>query len=278
MVMIRDILMYMDRTFVKQTKKVPVYNMGLTKFYHNVARHTNVKERLQMLILSNIARERSGEQIDFVLVKNILFMLVDLGVNSRKVYQQDFERSFLMTSQTFYHEESLKYLTENTCPAYMKKAEDRLMEEQNRVSRYLHESTGPKLIRIVEGELIHRHAQALVAMENSGCVVMFRNNKTLDLARLYRLFRRVPETLKHVEESMRLYIVEVGKSYVKDQEEDKDPVKFIGALLGMRDKYAAIVKDSFMGDKLLEKCMKESFEGKYCIVCFQKNIFPFSLT
>ena len=73
----------------------------------------------------------------------------------------------------------------------MKKAEDRLNEEQNRVSRYLHETTGPKLIRIVEGELIHMHAQALVNMENSGCVVMFRDDKKNDLARLYRLFRRV---------------------------------------------------------------------------------------
>lgn len=84
--------------------------------------------------------------------------------------------------------------------------------------------------------------------------------KKNDLARLYRLFRRVPETLKHVEASMRVYIVEVGKSYIKDQEEDKDPVKFIDAILSMRDKYSNLVSESFMGDKLLEKCMKESFE------------------
>jgi cullin 3 len=252
--------MYMDRTFVKQTKRVPVYSMGLRTFLDNVARHKDVKERLQMLILSNIARERSGEQIDFVLVKNILSMLVALGVNSRKVYQHDFERSFLDTSRTFYHEESLRYLTENTCPDYLRKAEQRLNEEQNRVKRYLHETTGPKLIRIVEGELVHQHAQALVNMQNSGCVVMFRDNKCDDLARLYRLFYRVPETLKHVEATMRSYIVEVGKSYIKDQQEDKDPVKFIDAVLHMRDKYSVLVSDAFNSDKLLERCMKESFE------------------
>jgi len=70
----------------------------------------------------------------------------------------------------------------------------------------------------------------------------------------------VPETLRHVELKMRSYIVEVGQTYIKDQEEDKDPVKFIDALLSMRTKYANIVHESFSNDKLLEKCMKESFE------------------
>ena len=39
MMMIRDILMYMDRTFVRTTKRVPVYHMGLRLFLENVARH-----------------------------------------------------------------------------------------------------------------------------------------------------------------------------------------------------------------------------------------------
>ena len=92
MVMIRDILMYMDRTFVKQTKKDPVYHMGLKCFLKNVGRHREVRDRLQKILLTNIAKERDGEQIDFVLLKNILYMLVTLGITSKKIYQHDFER------------------------------------------------------------------------------------------------------------------------------------------------------------------------------------------
>lgn len=51
MQMVRDILMYMDRTFVSFNKKMPVYEMGLVVFRDTVARHEKVKGRLQALIL-----------------------------------------------------------------------------------------------------------------------------------------------------------------------------------------------------------------------------------
>ena len=51
MQMVRDILMYMDRTYVSFNKKMPVYEMGLVVFRDTVARHENVKGRLQSLLL-----------------------------------------------------------------------------------------------------------------------------------------------------------------------------------------------------------------------------------
>lgn len=51
MQMVRDILMYMDRTYVTFNKKMPVYEMGLVVFRDTVARHEKVKGRLQRLLL-----------------------------------------------------------------------------------------------------------------------------------------------------------------------------------------------------------------------------------
>lgn len=51
MQMVRDILMYMDRTYVSSKKKMPVYEMGLVVFRDTVARHEKVKGRLQSLLL-----------------------------------------------------------------------------------------------------------------------------------------------------------------------------------------------------------------------------------
>ena len=56
---------------------------------------SQVKDRLRTILLENIERERRGEIIDRVLLKSTLSMLMHLGIKSREVYEQDFERHFL---------------------------------------------------------------------------------------------------------------------------------------------------------------------------------------
>ena len=43
MQMIRDILMYLDRTYVEHNNKMPVYDAGLECFLDRVARHERIK-------------------------------------------------------------------------------------------------------------------------------------------------------------------------------------------------------------------------------------------
>lgn len=194
MMMVRDILMYMDRTYVTQNKKTPVYDLGLIIFRDTIARHDKVRDRLRHILLDNIHKERQGQQVDRMLMKNTLGMLVELGVDGPSVYEEDFESYFLETTKTFYSQESLEFLGNNTCPDYLSKAEKRLNEEAARVTHYLSISTEPKLKQIIEQELISKHATTLVEMENSGCVPMLKDNKVEDLKRMYDLFTRVPST------------------------------------------------------------------------------------
>ena len=102
MVMIRDILMYMDRTYVVQKKKIPVYDRGLLIFRDQITRADSVKDRLLTILLGNVERERRGEIIDRVLIKSTLSMLMHLGVKQREVYEVDFERPFLEATAAFY--------------------------------------------------------------------------------------------------------------------------------------------------------------------------------
>ena len=78
MVMIQDILMYMDRTYVTQNRRLPVYQMGLQIFLDSVARHPRVRSRVQGLLLGHIQAEREGHLIDHGLIRTILSMLADL--------------------------------------------------------------------------------------------------------------------------------------------------------------------------------------------------------
>lgn len=47
-------------------------------------------------------RERKGEVVDRIAIKNGCQMLMVLGINSRSVYEEDFERPFLQQSAEFY--------------------------------------------------------------------------------------------------------------------------------------------------------------------------------
>jgi len=143
----------------------------------------------------------------------------------------------------------------------MRKAEARLQEEQQRVAHYLSSSTEQKLKRVVEHELIQRHASALVEMENSGCASMFNDGKVDDLKRMYRLFSRVPETLQLLCTALSKHIKARGSQLVRDQDEQRDPVVFVQELLNLRDKYGRFITESFRGAKNFEKVMKEAFEA-----------------
>lgn len=53
-------------------------------------------------LLGMVMRERKGEVVDRLAIKNACQMLMVLGINSRSVYEEDFERPFLFQSAEFY--------------------------------------------------------------------------------------------------------------------------------------------------------------------------------
>jgi len=261
MVMIRDILMYMDRNFVSQYKKVPVYEMGLIIFRENVSGHPRVKSRLLTLMLDNIAAERRGEQVDRILLKHTVNTLVELGVQGKNIYRECFEDQFLDHTRKFYQDESVQYISQNTCSDYLKKAEKRIREEKSRVENYLHESTMEKIQELCDEEWILAHYKPLIHMENSGCAWMFEHDKVPDLERMHLLFNRVPQTLKEVQKVMIDCICEAGRDILSDPEKVKDPVSFISAILSLKHKYDQFVKESFKESKEFQLTLKQAFES-----------------
>ena len=92
-------------------------------------------------------------------MKNVLAMLQEIGQDGSQVYERDFEKQFLQSTKEFYRSESLDYLSRNSCPDYINKAERRLNEEQSIITNYLSSTTESKLMQIVETELIQEHAK-----------------------------------------------------------------------------------------------------------------------
>ncbi|KAM7508028.1 hypothetical protein LguiA_018481 [Lonicera macranthoides] len=163
--MIRDILMYMDRTFIPSTHKTPVHELGLNLWRDNIVRSDKIQSRLQDILLELVQKERTGEVINKGLMRNIIKMLMDLGSS---VYQEDFEKPFLDVSADFYRGESQQFIECCDCGDYLKKVEKRLNEEIDQVSHYLDLKSEAKITNVVDTEMIESHMKRLVHTENSG--------------------------------------------------------------------------------------------------------------
>lgn len=255
--MIRDILMYMDRTFVPSTHKTHVHELGLNLWRDNIVRSSKIQMRLLSMLLELILKERDGEVINRGLMRNIIKMLMDLGSS---VYQENFEKPFLEVSADFYRAESQRFIECCDCGDYLKKAEKRLNEEIERVSHYLDPKTELKITNVVEKEMIENHMPRLVHMENSGLVNMLLDDKYEDLRRMYNLFRRVPSGLATIRDVMTSHIREIGKQLVTDPEKLKDPVEFVQCLLNEKDKYDNVIILAFNNDKTFQNALNSSFE------------------
>lgn len=88
-----------------------------------MVRYGRIRDHLRKTLLDMVMLERKGEVIDHLAIKNACQMLTVLGIDSRWVYEEDFERPFLTQSAAFYKMESQKFLGENNASVYIKKVE-----------------------------------------------------------------------------------------------------------------------------------------------------------
>jgi len=260
MTMVQDILMYMDKTYCRLKKKEPVYSMGLLQFRDHVIMRGNVSQRLKVLLLDCIHKERSHENVDRLLLKKCLSMLVDVNVRNTDVYIRVFEDDLLKTTAEFYMHESQMFMSQNTVSDYLKKIERRILEEEDRAATYLDKSTHPKLRKVVQEELITKYAKQLVENKSSGCVHMFENDMVDDLNRMFRLFSKVPRTLEFIRGCMSKLVKDTGTAIVQDPVNLKQPKLFVQKVLDCRKKYDNFVKKAFNEDRIFTRDLKESLE------------------
>jgi cullin 3 len=280
MVMIRDILMYMDRVYVQTYNVEPVYNLGLILFRDTVVHFPQIKDHLRQILLDMVQKERRGELTDRGSIKNACQMLMTLGLDSRQVYYEDFEEPFLAQSAEFYRCESQRFLAENSSSVYIRKVDERIKEEIERANHYLDKSTEQRIVKVLEDELISAHMKTIVEMENSGVYHMLKHDKHEDLSYMYKLFHRVPNGLQSVADCMSLYLREQGRNLVSLDHENnaststavatangqnsedfgKTPITFIQSLLDLKERFDYFLHVSFNDDKLFKQKINSDFE------------------
>ncbi|RZS00016.1 hypothetical protein BHM03_00029656 [Ensete ventricosum] len=253
---IRDLVALMDTTYVSESHKTPVLSLGLDLWRDNVIHSKEIQARLPRALLRILQRERMGEVIIRDSVKNTKTLIMYLEPSS---YQKDFEKPFLDDSAIFYAGESQVLMERCHCGEYLQMVERRLREEKERASHYLDDSTEPKIISIVEEEMIAKHMRSLVHMD-SGLVSMLLRDEYEDLGRMYSLLRRCAGGVSTIRDLVTSHLRETGKQLVTDAASSRNPVDLVRRLLDTKDKYDRIIAGVFGDDKTFQTAVSTSFE------------------
>eukprot|EP00191_Tetraselmis_sp_GSL018_P009710 CAMPEP_0177609228 /NCGR_PEP_ID=MMETSP0419_2-20121207/18950_1 /TAXON_ID=582737 /ORGANISM="Tetraselmis sp., Strain GSL018" /LENGTH=732 /DNA_ID=CAMNT_0019104085 /DNA_START=252 /DNA_END=2450 /DNA_ORIENTATION=+ len=268
---------YLDRYYVQRHSLPTLKDVGLICFRDVV--YAEIHNKAKDAVLSLIERERDGEQINRPLLKNVLAIFQEVGMGSMEKYEKDFEKHLLSDTAAFYQKKAAVWIQEDSCPDYMLKAEKRLELEEERVEHYLHVSTKDKLLKEVQTELLAKYETELLEKEHSGCAALLRDDKTEDLARMYRLFNRIPKGLDPVAATFKKHVEAEGMALVKEVTEaaqmrkEKDSGKpgrgdsggsheqlYVKKVIELHNKYMEYVRTCFANSSLFHKALKEAFE------------------
>ena len=177
---------------------------------------------------------------------------------SKKLYELEFERSFIAETQNYYRLESNLYITDSSCFAYLQRAKQRLNEELDRLLNYLDPSTERLLISTFMKEYIENHAQTLIMMENSGMISMIKNEKYDELSLMYELFSKVSDAFTSLTKQLSQYIVQEGTKLMADEKFKHD--EFVANVINLREKMMSIHQRSFAKDMNIDLTIKTAFE------------------
>jgi len=235
-----------------------VAQLALVQWRANFFLHIqNKQQKLAGAILRLIEQQRNGETIDQGLVKKDVDSFVSLGIDEGDInkaslenYKDHFESPFLNATERYYKQESETFLAENSVSDYLKKAEERLREEEDRVERYLHTGTRKLLISKCEHVLIREHAELM--WENFQNLLDY--DKDEDLQRMYALLSRIPEGLEPLRKKFEEHVKKAGLMAVAKligegaSIDALDPKAYVDALLEVHTKNSDTVNRSFKGE------------------------------
>jgi cullin 3 len=225
--MVADILMYLERTYVSESRRPSIFAATIGLFRDHILRNNMggtseqldqpfmIFDILNAVVLDLINMERDGDIIDRNLLRQITSMLealyeTDDELENTKLYLTVFEPRFLSASQGFYKTECEKLLREGNASSWLRHTQRRLREEQDRCDTSLSTLTTDKIASVVEQELIVAKLNDFLAMEGSGMKHMIDHDRHEDLSILYQLICRVDKTKSALKTILRSRVMDLG--------------------------------------------------------------------
>ncbi|KFD58884.1 hypothetical protein M514_00047 [Trichuris suis] len=246
MSMIRCIFLPLDR---KLPNCGTIWHMGLKTFENVILLNSSVKEKLVDGLLWLVKCERTGEQSNKVLVKNLFHMLSTVSV-----YSSLFEKRFLRTTEAYYEAEGRRLMNEIDVPAFMNYVNETLQGERERANFYVGSEASLSVISAAQRGLIGHH---LSAMLEKGLNDMLDHFQIDQLHLLYKLCRHAPAGHETLCNAVSSYLTKMGKQLACNKE-DEDSI--IPELLNFKDKCDLIITQSFENNELFLNSFRRGFE------------------
>lgn len=245
---------YMNKQLVGEedsgSRRHVIYDLALETWKESILELFD--KQITRAVLQLIEKERNGDTINTSVVCNVVNSYVELGPSQHNssatipnltVYQELFEEIFLQESERYYSQERSDFLLKNPVTSYMKKAEQRIIEEQKRVQLYLHETTMNSLVSVCEKVLIK---QSLEIFYEEFIKLLF-TNKVEDLERMYDLVSRIPNGLLKLRSLLEVHITSQGLEAIEKcvNNASNDPCVYVDTILKTHQKFRSLVFTAF---------------------------------
>jgi len=270
---------FLDRYYIKSNDDVKNLETTGYQLYHEYV-FEKFKQDIPGVLLDLIKEERDGVEIDREMVGRAIQSFVQIGgfiSNSEderlNVYQANFERRFLTDTSKYYQHSTQEWLGLSTSE-YLKIAEKRIEEEQNRLMSYIYKSTAGELNRIVFRELLMVHQDDLLDKKTGltsffeGLVGARKKEAEADLGRLYNLYLNLNDQgIRPIAKRMQEYISREGQRYVDNARNNQQKgnasereMAFIRNLLDLHTRFHGVVTKQFSNHHLCDKALGEGFK------------------
>ncbi|KAH8921932.1 Cullin-domain-containing protein [Atractiella rhizophila] len=279
---VNRLLAYLNRHWVKREKDegrrnvYNVYTLALVKWKECLFRHVQQSSKLTKAILKLIEKQRNGEVIETKLIEKVIDSLVALGLDETdtnrqnlETYRDGFEKPFIHETEVYYRNESENFISSpgNTITDYMIKAETRLKEEEDRVDKYLHNSTRKSLVTTCETALVKNHATKMQEVFQE----LLNQEKEADLNRMYNLLNRIPEGLNPLREIFETHVKKAGLDNVEKISAagaEVEPKAYVDALLEIHSRNHQLWQNAFKAEPgfggSLDKACREFVNRNTC--------------
>jgi len=264
------LFMYLDRFYTPNTDGIlSLKEQGFKLYKENI--FDPFAKFARTAILNCIEKERNSEEQDRHLLQEAVAVFVEMGTNygNKKltVYKTDLEKDIIDHAGMFYKRKSRTWMDQDSCPAYLDKAEKLLQEEDNRVNSYLHSSTKEPLWRECYTQLLKVHQLELLE-KKTGLFHLLSTRSEEDLSRLNRLYEKSAEDLQPIADMLHEHIKKAGTDIV---DKARPPAggapapadanhALVRSLIDLHANYAQIVTVCFKKQQVFQKALKKAFE------------------